>query len=206
MQTGWRPVTPLDPLSLPSSPSYPAVGQKMEEKRAGGGSPPRTRGNRITAVGNDLYSADSRGFLNPFLSGSQGVRVFFHRALRRHPRPRFAKVPLPPADRLHRPPTLSHPLSLYFSPGRLPLLPIRRETCVQVPRALQRFRETEIALSRKSCPHLFLAPRVTVCVSRARRRVFRAMSGNIDTRYSYLAVKRRTSDHAIRYLEEIDTS
>lgn len=38
--------------------------------------PPKTRENRITAVGNDLYSADSRSFLNPFLRISQGVRFF----------------------------------------------------------------------------------------------------------------------------------
>lgn len=58
MWTGWRPVTPFDPL-LP-----------IRQKRDGEAppeDPPKTRENRITAVGNDLYSADSRSFLNPFL-------------------------------------------------------------------------------------------------------------------------------------------
>jgi hypothetical protein len=141
----------------------------MEEKRAGG-SPlrpeRRTRRNRITAVGNDLYSADSRGFLNPFLRVPRCARLFPPRppstppsAIRQSTSP--SGRPTPSATDL-----VSPSVSLL-----LPLLPIRRETCVQVPRAraraLQRFRETEIALSRKSWPRLFLAPRVTVCVSRA---------------------------------------
>lgn len=67
MQTEWRSVTPFDPLLA------------IRQKRGGEAppeDPPKTRENRITAVGNDLYSADSRSFLNPFLRISRCARLF----------------------------------------------------------------------------------------------------------------------------------
>lgn len=121
----WMPVTPFDPLF--------AIRQKRGE--APPEDPPKTRENRITAVGNDLYSADSRSFLNPFLRISQGVRAFFHRTL--------DGIPNPSPYYPRRPPTLSLPL-----PFPSLSLSVSRGTCVQVPRALH---ETEIVLSRKSC-------------------------------------------------------
>lgn len=140
MQTGWRPVTPFDPLL--------AIRQKRDGK-APPEDPPKTRENRITAVGNDLYSADSRSFLNPFLRISQGVRAFFHRTLDGTP--------------IHR---LLSPSAADPAPPPLPLIPsfsVSGRTCVQVPRAL---RETEIALSRKSRSLLLL--RIVACVTHTR--------------------------------------
>jgi len=98
----WMPVTPFDPLF--------AIRQKRGE--APPEDPPKTRENRITAVGNDLYSADSRSFLNPFLRISQGVRAFFHRTLDGTPNP----SPYYP----RRPPTLSLPLPFPSLSLRLP--------------------------------------------------------------------------------------
>lgn len=61
------------------------MGRREKESEGGSGpppeDPPKTRKNRITAVGNDLYSADSRSFLNPFLRVPRCVRAFFHRTL-----------------------------------------------------------------------------------------------------------------------------
>lgn len=111
MQTEWRSVTPFDPLL--------AIRQKR-----GGEAPPedpaKTRENRITAVGNDLYSADSRSFLNPFLRISRCARLF----------------PLLPSA---APLSIELPPRLLPSRPRLssiPLHPVSRETCVEVSRAL----------------------------------------------------------------------
>lgn len=68
MDANWMvAVTPFDSLLA------------IRQKRGGEApseDPPKTRENRITAVGNDLYSADSRSFLNPFLRISRCTRLF----------------------------------------------------------------------------------------------------------------------------------
>lgn len=53
------PVIPSNILS-----EFRAIGQKVGLYQEGYS---KTRENRITAIGNDLYSANSRSFLNPFL-------------------------------------------------------------------------------------------------------------------------------------------
>lgn len=142
IDANWMPVTPFDPFLA------------IRQKRGGEAppeDPPKTRENRITAVGNDLYSADSRSFLNPFLRISQGVRAFFHRTLDGTP--------------IHRTIPIGHRPCLFLS-----LLPFSRGTRVQVPRALH---EAEIVLSRKSRLVSSRTIRtVAACVRAHARRVF----------------------------------
>lgn len=128
MQTEWRSVTPFDSLLA------------IRQKRGGEApseDPPKTRENRITAVGNDLYSADSRSFLNPFLRISRCTRLFPLHPWQ-HPYPSNCLPRL-------LSPSATDPVSLSLSlhhPGNL------RRSFARVTR----FRETEIVLSRKSCP------------------------------------------------------
>lgn len=117
MQTRWWPVTLFDPLFA------------IRQKRGGEApseNPPKTRENRITTVGNDLYSADSRSFLNPFLRISRCARLFPSHAQRDlHPRPtKLSPLVTNPA------PHFSHSLSslsLFLS-----LFSISHESCVEV--------------------------------------------------------------------------
>lgn len=59
-------ILPRKPARNSFGISFRAIGQKVGLYREEGISE-ETRENRITAIGNDLYSANSRSFLNPFL-------------------------------------------------------------------------------------------------------------------------------------------
>jgi len=181
----------------------------IRQKRGGEAPPvnsPKTRENRITAIGNDLYSADSRSFLNPFLRISRCARLFPSHA-QRDLHPRSTKLPplvINPAPHL-RSLSLSLCLCLFLSPLRFP-------SPMKV--AWKLLRALHVSAKRKlfclaNHTRSLLAPRIITCVN-AYTHAFvhvacSAVPGNIDTRYSYLVSKRRTSNHAIRYFEKIDT-
>lgn len=142
----------------------------------------KTRENRITAVGNDLYSADSRSFLNPFLRNLKVCAPFSTAPSARE---------LPPLC-TNSGTSVGHRPFLSFAPSPDPHLlspsPVKLSRGSSAG-ARYTFPRTEIALSRKSCPlsrrasrnRLSSRPRVYTPAA-FRRDVPRTTPGNIDTR------------------------
>lgn len=135
----------------------------------------------------------------------QGVRAFFHRTLS--------------GTSIHDPPNYHHWLP---TPLRTSLIPYPRFLSVSLsllhlPWKLRRSYRAPLHVSAKrklfclaNHTRSLLAPRIIIVTHTRTRvcctcRIFSALSRNIDTRYSYLVSKRRTSNHAIRYFEKIDT-
>lgn len=183
IQTEWRSVTPFDPLLA------------IRQKRGGEAppeDPPKTRENRITAVGNDLYSADSRSFLNPFLRISRCARLFpLHPQQHPYPSNYLPRLPSPSA---------SDPISP-------PFFASSHETCVEVSRALHVSAKRKLFCLANHTRSL-LTPRIIACVTHTLTHflhVAYSAMGNIDIQYSYLARKQRTSNHTVRYSKKIDS-
>lgn len=145
---GW--ILPRKPARNSFGISFRAIGQKVGLYREEGISE-ETRENRITAIGNDLYSANSRSFLNPFLGilrraplpsrkGDAASRILFFIYLIDCPRNLFQLLS----------PPFSIP-SLFVHLFSLPYLSI--SPLKQFEKFLVRytFPRAEIVLSRKSC-------------------------------------------------------